>query len=186
MKLLDLKIVLLDVEPSVWRKVLLSPDLTLAKLHRVIQVAMGWEDTHFYRFHAAGNAYSDPRFGLEDESLDARKIRLAELFRLRGDMISYEYDFGDGWRHEIHCEEFVESDRKAPYATCIAGDRACPPEDCGGPLGYHELLEALQDEKHPGHTDAYDWVGSRFRPEVFSVDYANAELVRLFRQKKAI
>jgi hypothetical protein len=183
MKLLDLKIRLLDVRPPIWRRVLLSPELTLAKLHRVIQVAMGWEDAHAYRFHAGGLFYSDPRLELEDGSLDARKIRVGEVFRAKGDRISYEYDFGDDWRHEVLCEEILESDERAPYASCIGGSRACPPEDCGGPPEYAELLQTLKSKSHPGHNEAVGWVGPRFDAETFSVELANSQLSKLFRKK---
>jgi hypothetical protein len=185
MKLLDLKIRLLDVRPLIWRRVLLSPELTLLTLHRVIQVAMGWDNAHAYRFHADGKFYSDPRLELEDGSLDARKIRVGEIFRAKGDRVSYEYDFGDDWRHEVFCEEILESDEVAPYASCIGGARACPPEDCGGSPGYAELLEALKSKSHPGHKDGVAWVGPRFDAEVFSAEYASSELSKLFRKKAA-
>lgn len=94
-----------------------------------------------------------------------------------GASLLYEYDFGDDWRHELVLEEVLMGDESFRQ-ICVAGARNCPPEDCGGPHGFAELLEALQDSKHPEHDSMREWVGEEYAPEHFSVDEINRRLRR--------
>jgi hypothetical protein len=184
MKLLDLKITLLGIQPRVWRRFVVSPELTLDKMHRILQAVMGWRDTHLYRYRAGGCTYADPRLGLEGGSRDERAVRVSDLLSVPGSRMLYDYDFGDGWQHEIRCEGWVESDIQSPYALCASGARACPPEDCGGPPGYGDLLRALKCRRSRGE-EVHAWVGGNFDPEAFSADDANAAVARIFQPKRA-
>jgi hypothetical protein len=180
MKLLELRITLLEVQPLVWRSVLVSPDLALDRMHRLLQTVMGWEDAHLHRFCAGSSIYSDPQVGLDGRARDERKVRLGDLLSIPGSQLSYEYDFGDGWEHEIHRVGQVDSDVNATYALCTAGARACPPEDCGGPPGYADLLRALKGDRGRRYEELRAWVGGRFDPARFSTDDVNARIARLF------
>lgn len=126
MRLHQIKVELAGVRPPVWRRVLLSPEITLGKLHRVLQAVMGWEDSHAHAFVQDGRTYSDPRFELDGNVLDERSVSLGEILAEPGSRLIYLYDFGDDWKHELLCEGFVGSDVEGPYAICTDGARACP------------------------------------------------------------
>ena len=180
----QIKVELAGVRPPVWRRVLLSPEITLGKLHRVLQAVMGWEDSHVHAFVQGGRTYSDPRFELDGNVLDERSASLGEILTKPGSRLIYLYDFGDDWKHELLCEGFVESDAETPYAICADGARACPPEDCGGPVGYADLLQVLKNPKHKSYPEMREWAGPDFDPEAFDSDQVNTLLTRMFRRKR--
>ena len=167
-----------DVAPPVWRRVLVTDDTTLHGLHEVIQVAMGWTDTHLYRFELDGAQYFDLEV-LDDpdpDDRDARTARLAELGLTKQRSFLYDYDFGDGWSHTVTVERVGDVDVAASHPRCLAGARACPPEDCGGPPGYQDLLSAMADPAHPEHKESRRWVPKDFDPEAYDVESVNAAL----------
>ncbi|HBV96459.1 MAG TPA: hypothetical protein DEF36_05400 [Desulfotomaculum sp.] len=169
-----IKVTLKDCRPPIWRRFQISGSSTLYKLHRVLQVVMGWENSHLYQFCIKKVFYSDPDPGYGIEN--AKKIRLDQLAGAR-DSFTYEYDFGDGWNHSIQVEKVLPAQEKeAP--RCLAGARACPPEDCGGPWGYGEILEAINDPEH-GEDEMLEWVGEDYDPEAFDLDQVNRGLKRL-------
>lgn len=141
-KVYQLCISLNGVEPEIWRRVEVA-DITLAKLHRVIQYAMGWKDSHLHLFLTPLGKYSDPQFQLNKEDWgeqigDSRRLRLGDLLTSTRDAFEYEYDFGDSWRHRIACEAISDPEPGARYpirSRCLTGARACPPEDVGGVRG---------------------------------------------------
>lgn len=175
------KITLLDIEPPIWRRIRVS-DCTLADLHEYLQAAFGWENYHLHQFQIDGERYESPPapddFEFDPDIRDETQVVLSKLIPKSGRKPRwvYEYDFGDGWRHEIQFEGFVPDDPKAKYPVCVEGERACPPEDCGGPSGYSDFLVAIADPRHPDHREMREWVGGRFDPETFSVDRANRRL----------
>lgn len=183
MRLLQIKVTLSGIKPPVWRHVLLSPEITLGKLHQILQIVMGWEDAHIHRFVQEGRKYSDTRFELDDV-LDERKVLLGSLLAEPGSRLTYEYDFGDDWQHELLCEEIMESDAQAPYAICTDGARACPPEDCGGPYVYDDLLRVLINPKHKDYKEMREWVGGRFDPEAFDLASTNNRLSSALKRTK--
>jgi hypothetical protein len=155
---LQLKLSLRGVsKPPVWRRLLVSADMRLDRLHDVIQTSMGWTDTHLHMFSTAGGDYGvpDPELELRDE----RDARLGQFLKQQGERIQYAYDFGDGWEHDIVLEKRLDVDPGAQLPTCIAGKGACPPEDCGGPWGYADLKETLADPSHEDHDHMLDWLG---------------------------
>jgi hypothetical protein len=107
---------------------------------------------------------------------DARKIKLADYFTEIKKTITYEYDFGDGWEHMVTLQKMLDNENKINYPVCIKGKRNCPPEDCGGPWGYENFLEAITNKKHPEHRDMLEWVGGEFDPEEFYIDDINDQL----------
>jgi len=173
-----IKVTLLNVEPSVWRRVLVPATIRLDRLDRVIQAAMGWTNSHLHMFERGPDQYGrpDPDLPLHDE----RKAALRDLVGSEGDSVTYEYDFGDSWDHEILLEEWIEAEPGARYPACVAGERACPPEDCGGAFGYMELVEIVATPGHPGHKDLLRWLGidkgTDFDPARFDLAEANQRL----------
>jgi hypothetical protein len=162
-----------------WRRVLVPGEITLAGLHDVVQVTMGWTDTHLNEFEIGGSRYSapDPDWDADDVKVEAR----AKLSRLvtEGSKFRYTYDFGDGWRHDITVEKVLAPEPATRYPTCRAGRRACPPEDVGGPWSYPEFLAAIDDPNHPDHKHWTDWIGGSFDSNEFDLPGTNAALTRL-------
>lgn len=178
--LYQLKVTLKHSKPPIWRRLLVRSDLKLAKLHEILQTAFGWQDCHLHEFDSNGARFGipDPEFG-DDDLLDERKIKLNALLTAENQKLLYTYDFGDYWQHDIVLEKILTSDSVPLHAQCLAGKRACPPEDCGGIPGYEELLRIAADPKHPDHADMCDWLPEDFDPEACSLKQINAELATL-------
>lgn len=182
--ILQFKITLLDIKPAIWRRIQVE-DGTLADLHEYIQAAMGWWNYHLHQFEIEGVRYGplpedDFDYGLEME--DESSVRLVDLVPKSGKRTRwvYEYDFGDGWRHEILFEGFPPNAKGQKYPVCLEGERACPPEDVGGPWGYIEYLEAIADPSHERHEEFMDWRGP-FDAEAFDPKKATKEMRKVER-----
>ncbi len=174
-KILQLKIQLQGIKPAIWRRVLVEDSITFDALHRIIQVAMGWENYHLYMFDVDGIEISMPDPDYEQDVKNSKRTKLAKFLSEKQKFL-YTYDFGDSWEHTITVEKILESDSSQKYPVCIAGERACPPEDCGGVYGYMEFLDAIRDPKHPEHKHMLEWIGGEFEPEHFSIEEANKRL----------
>jgi Plasmid pRiA4b ORF-3-like protein len=172
----QLKITLKDGKPPIWRRVEVADDITLARLHHIVQVAMGWTDSHLHMFSLGRTSYGVPDPDYNEDVRDERRYKLNQLLTAPKQKLSYEYDFGDSWTHELLLEQVREPEPGATYPRCITGKRACPPEDCGGVWGYAEFLEAIADPEHPEHDELLEWVGGEFDPAAFDVDEVNAGL----------
>jgi len=142
----------------------------------MLQLAMGWTNSHLHLFDVDGKLYGEPSTEWESEVLDSRKMTLEKIFSQGRTSFLYEYDLGDSWRHEIKLLGTVEGGGKP---GCTAGARACPPEDCGGPPGYYELLVSLSDPDHEEHDTMLEWVGGKFDPNSFDVAAVDRALKRL-------
>lgn len=175
--LYQLKVTLQGIRPPIWRR-LVVPDGSLARLHEVIQAAMGWENYHLYAFEIGGTDYADPESAGELGMRDARRARLGDVVPGAKFKFIYNYDFGDDWRHEVLVEKVLPPGSVAEVPTCLDGKRACPPEDVGGPWGYPAFLEALADPKHARHEEVVEWIGA-FDPEAFDRDAVNEALREL-------
>ena len=179
----QLKITLRGSSPPVWRRVLVPGDYLMDDLHEVIQVVMGWENSHLHQFvlpKKEGLVLVRPErdegnspFSRHTE-LDSLEHTLSDLVPRRKMKFIYEYDFGDSWEHEILVEDMVPCGPEAP--RCLAGENACPPEDCGGVWGYMDRLAAVADPNHPDHEDAKEWLGEDFDPARFDIDQVNRYL----------
>jgi len=172
-EVLRLKVTLRNSVPEIWRQVEVVSTNTLAQLHRVLQVAMGWTDSHLHQYWQGDRCFSmaDQDLGLEGE--DERTVRLDTLFRKPGDQMVYEYDFGDGWDHDIVLEGIGSVTGDEPRVC--NGRGTCPPEDVGGISGFEEFLEALTNPRHSRHREFLDWHGP-FEPDAFNVEAANRAL----------
>jgi hypothetical protein len=173
-----LKIRLLDVRPPVWRRVEIASDAKLPDVSRALLAAMGWDDSHLHGFRARGESYGTPDSGFPGGPRDEGRVTLAQLAPRPKDYFIFDYDFGDGWEHRVVVEAIADADLKASYPRCLAGKRACPPEDCGGPSGYAELLRQLGDPSDEEHEAMLEWAGP-IDPEAFSLAQANRKLARL-------
>lgn len=173
----ELRIALLEVKPPVWREVSVPSDYTLADLHDVLQLAVGWTNSHLHQFHAGAVRYAPP--SAEDEfydatpPLDTEGVRLFEALPQPGRQLIYEYDFGDGWEHSIRVERILPARAGDDNPRCLAGAGACPPEDCGGYSGYASFLQAIRDPKDPAHEEMLSWGGGWFDPEGFDLVLVN-------------
>lgn len=180
----QLKVTLKEIRPPIWRRVLVASNTTLHRLHWIIQVSMGWTNSHLHQFIVDDQYYSQPEFGLAEEGLEVKNEKTARLGRLMTRAKSkfiYEYDFGDSWHHEILVEQILTPDPKMTYPACLSGKRACPPEDCGGVWGYENFLDAIKHPDHPEHNELLTWVGGTFDPEACDINRINRELRGLAR-----
>lgn len=153
MNIFQITVTLEYIEPPIRRRLEIPADIRLGRLHRVLQAAMGWADSHLHAFHIGDAVYGVPDPDFPDHTENERNVRLDRVAG-PGDRLHYEYDFGDGWLHNIVIETTHPADPTIHYPRCIEGARACPPEDCGGPPGYAELIEALADARHPDQARA--------------------------------
>lgn len=175
----QIKITLEEVDPPVWRRIQ-TKDCTLERLHEIIQIAMGWNFERLHRFEIGGVEFANPESGMDDIE-DACNTTLSDVIpeSHRRPRFHYEYDFGDEWRHQLIVEERSEPKASVAYPVCIAGARACPPEDCGGPWRYTDFVEAIQNPQHKRHEELRGWVGSGFDPDAFDLEAVNKELAKL-------
>lgn len=183
-KIYQFKITLRDVKPPVWRRIQVSDRASLFDLHVAIQSAMGWKDRHLHMFRFGAPPGKVVEVGIPlDPLVPGRMISIPSwdvdaggIFGEPGTTAEYEYDFGDGWLHDVTLEKILPREAKTKYPRCLDGARACPPEDCGGPPGYELLLQILEDARHPQHQEMILWLGSPFDAAVFdphSVRFSN-------------
>ena len=176
----QLKITLQDCRPPIWRRMLVPGSVDLFKLHQIIQIAMGWTDSHLHQFIIDGEFYRIPSEDDWGPVIDERQFTLEQIvLALKKAKFIYEYDFGDGWRHDVLVEKTNLPTANEKYPQCIKGKRACPPEDVGGIYGYEDLLDALQDESHEEHESYLEWLGGEFDPEAFDLVAINQELCQI-------
>jgi tetratricopeptide (TPR) repeat protein len=173
----QLRIALADLRPSIWRQVLVPADFTLAKLHRVVQAVMDWENSHLHDFTIGTERYADPRARL-DEVKNETKVPLHQVAGSRGKFY-YQYDFGDCWEVEIKVEKVLPPARDGSYPICLAGENAGPPEDSGGIWGYADILEILEDPDNPGRVEILEWLGEDFDPAEFDLEEVNKRLAKI-------
>ena len=176
----ELRVVLRDIEPAVWRRVRVPADAPLGVVHDVLQIALGWTNSHLHDFQIG-----TIRFGMadiEDEifCVDEDGAPLGAV-ALQGSTFVYRYDFGDDWEHELTVER-VLSGEDDTIITCTGGERACPPEDCGGPHGYANLLVVLANPNDEDHADMKRWVGRGFNSEKFDLVAVNKKLAALSKR----
>ncbi len=206
-----LRIALKRSKPPIWRRVAVPSNISLGRLHVVIQIAMGWTDSHLHQFTlrytcvkrspqeiakrflestidesfinrmggrrvfvSKVTPWGEPTDEMAGEDEDA--VTLAQVCPKVKSKLVYEYDFGDGWEHVIEVQKIVDREPGVEYPVCLAGKKACPPEDCGGLWGFYSMIEAIGDPKHEDHEDMVDWLGEEFDPDAFDLEEVNGIL----------
>lgn len=174
---LQFKITLKHIKPPIWRRIQVPETYSFWDLHTAIQDAMGWYDEHLHEF-VNTNCYKDKRssilIGLSEGNKYIRneKNKIAPYFSEPKAKMLYQYDFGDGWEHDILLEKILPRENGVDYPICLTGKRACPPEDCGGVYGYYQILGALSGAKElniddEDDEDLLEWLGDDYDPEDF-------------------
>jgi hypothetical protein len=181
----QVQILLSGSEPPIWRRLQVPATASLGWFHAVLQVAMGWTNSHLHQFICGEHTYADPRpelggYGGGPPVRNENKFTLKDVLKEVHDDLVYEYDFGDSWEHIVTLEKILPADAPTPVTPlCLAGSRACPPENCGGIWGYVELLKALKNRKHPEHRSMKEWLGRTFDSECFELTTTNTWLRKL-------
>jgi hypothetical protein len=153
------RIELCDTDPVIWRQVEVPISVALNGLHDIVQAAMGWFDYHLWEFTIGRQRYGLPMaddWGTEPR-IEASKVRLRDVLKARKTVIDYTYDFGDGWEHRLTVTNVRAGEPGVTYPRYVGGERNAPPEDCGGIPGFYDMLDAIADPTHPGHTEAKEW-----------------------------
>lgn len=183
-------------KPPVWRRVVVPADITFYDFHIVIQVAFGWENAHLFLFSPQGwqsfpmiqlEAEDNVDFFAPDETpLDATTTKLSDIFTVEKQKFTYIYDFGDDWAHAITLEKIVETE--ALFPVCLVGKGTCPPEDCGGPWGYEELKETLNNPEDEEYGELKEWLGLEadedWDAKRVDIKDANKRLLHIFKKEK--
>jgi len=181
-----LRIELKDSDPLIWRELEVPTSITLKVLHDIVQTAMGWLDYHLWEMVIDRQTYGLPMD--EDWGTAPRKVasrtRLRDVLAPGTTRIHYVYDFGDYWEHSLIISDVRAGDRLTAYPRFIAGERNCPPEDCGGIPGFYEMLEARADPEHPDHADVSDWLDD-YDPNELDVFPINGILGRIAARRNA-
>jgi prepilin-type processing-associated H-X9-DG protein len=176
-KIYQFKVTLRDISPPIWRLIQVPANYSFWDFHVAIQDAMGWLDCHLHIFKCKDKkeeetvaiGIPDPDGYGENQILPGWKKSIRDYFTEAGDGCEYEYDFGDGWEHEIILEKIIEKEKGSKLPRCIDGKRACPPEDCGGPPGYDDLINIFSGPKNDSYKEMVDWLGRVYEPEKFNV-----------------
>lgn len=178
----QLRITLIDSRPRIWRRILVEEDVLLSDLHKIIQTTMGWTNSHLHQFIKDETFYTKRMPGddywEEMNNVDYKGIKLNEILRFVKNAIIYEYDFGDGWEHEIVLEKFLKPDLNVKYPVCIDGAMKCPPEDVGGMGGYMDMLKVLRNPNHREYESLINWLGEEFDPKEFDIPMVNKLLAK--------
>lgn len=179
-KVYEFTVTLAGTSPLVWRRFLAHEIINLDELHMLIQMTMGWEASHLYEFTFGNKKYAAPIHADDSEAENAEDVSLRDVLKdVLGDVrkFSYLYDFGDGWSHEIEITNTFDHDPSRKYPVCIAGENACPPEDCGGPPGFEELKEILAGEDSEEKAERLEWLGGHYNPLSFDPNFVNRFLL---------
>lgn len=177
---LTIQLAPLVINPPVWRRMLVSGDVSLRKLHHFIQAAMGWQSYHLHEFKIGLRDFMPPApEETQAQALDDRKYKLRKLVEV-GDRIRYHYDFGDDWEHVIAVEAIEPTHLDGTWCRVVDGEGACPPEDVGGPDGYMQFLAAIRQQPlQQAGKEALKWAGGEFDPALFDWRAADAAVVRI-------
>jgi len=179
--IISLKVTLRGLKPPIWRRLLVPGTMTLGDLHQAIQAAMGWEDCHLHAFDIGGRHYGDRQ--TVDDVADENRLTINGVLKSGVARFGYTYDFGDNWKHAVAIEKTQKPSDGGFYPICVAGKRACPPEDCGGPWGYQEILDAQANPDHPDYAERIEWVDEDFTPDHFDTVGVNAVLAMRFGRR---
>jgi hypothetical protein len=185
LKIYQLKITLSGSEPAIWRRFAVDSEINLSELHYVIQIVMGWDNSHLHQYRQKNVIYGEPQpdlgwgFGSKNKIVDENDYKLNQVLTKPKDKVIYEYDFGDSWEHELVLEKILEKDQEVKTPVCLEGAMACPPEDCGGIGGYYSMLEIIKNPEDPEYESMMEWLGNEFDPDKFDLKAINKDLKRI-------
>ena len=178
-RMLQFRVSVKDVKPEIWRKLLVSSDITLAGLHTILQILMGWNGRHLYAFVINNRRYFPPTENVGDTGKsNSVRTRLSSIFTKGNKIITYEYDFGDGWEVELSNEPRNSGFRQNLSTECIEGSRHGPVEDSGGSRDYMEKARIYNNPQHRRHQEIRQSIGPSFDPEAFDLGRINEMLTR--------
>ena len=172
----QLKVTLRDSHPAVWRRIQVADTILLPHLHGILQLAMGWTNSHLHLFQAGKKSYAEPSPDDFYPVIDYRSMRLHQIAPAVNDCFVYIYDYGDSWEHDVVVEEILQAEKDTRYPRCLDGERACPPEDVGGVWGYADFVKAIRSPRNPEHAEMLAWVGGAFDPDKFDLPGVNGML----------
>lgn len=177
----EMKVTLMDIEPAIWRRFRVPSDMKLCCLHSALQVVMGWTDSHLHQFEKDGVNWGVPEYDETGdlELKDEEQIRIGDVLKAAGEALTYTYDLGDDWRHEVVLEKILPADADSNRPICIAGERRWPPEDVGGPHGYQEFLEVIFRPGHEEFEHYRQWAGNAVHAEEFDLAAVNKRLEKM-------
>ena len=179
-KTYQIQIALRRSKPKIWRRILIPSDLLMPDFHIIIQITMGWTNSHLHQFIKNRTYYTermdDLDFWDDADTVDYSKIKISDLLKKEKDKIIYEYDFGDSWEHDIILEKIEDNGAHQNIPTCLTGKNNCPPEDCGGIWGYSDLLEILKHPDHEQYEEYVEWLGEEYDPKYFDKNEINERL----------
>ena len=182
-KVYQIKVSLRDIRPPIWRRIEVLSDTTLERLHLIFQLAMGWSNYHLHQYtigRVVGRVvYGKPHPDFDYEVKDERKVKLYQVAPKENFKFTYEYDFGDSWEHTVLVEKILSVEKGKHYPYCSNGKRACPRENVGGPWGYADFLEVINDANHPEHDDMLEWAGGEFDAEKLNLELVNENLKQI-------
>jgi hypothetical protein len=180
----QLKVTLRDSNPAIWRRIQVADTILLPHLHGVLQLAMGWTNSHLHSFQVGKRIFSEPSPDEDFPITDYRSVRLNQIAPAVAVCLVYIYDFGDSWEHDIVVEEILPAEKGARPPLCLDGQRACPPEDVGGVWGYADFLKAIRNPRHREHAEMLAWVGGAFDPDKFDLRGVN-RILHIFQSSLA-
>ncbi|WP_297324700.1 plasmid pRiA4b ORF-3 family protein [Nitrosomonas sp.] len=176
----QLKITLRGIRPPIWRRLLVASTVNLEDVHVILQIVMGWTDSHMHEFAKGSDRYGVPDEDFPSDSHDETNYRLDQILKEEKGKLIYTYDFGDSWSHEVVLEKILPFETGTVLPMCLKGSRACPPEDIGGIMGYAMFLDAISDPAHPEHKSMQEWIGEdlegNFDSEYFDLVQVNDRL----------
>jgi hypothetical protein len=178
----QLQVTLPDIQPPVWRQIVVPIDWHLGQLHLAIQAAFNWWNCHLHEFTIGGLRFGAPEQQDDIDPTDTPRtfneqtVRLRDFATATDAPFRYLYDFGDGWNHVLQVEDCLTLDPAPKIATCTAGARARPPEDVGGPYGYERFLAIITDPTDDEYKTMKQWAGGHFDPDWFDLAITNKDL----------
>ena len=185
-QMIQLKITLCGTNPLIWRRILIPDSITFFDLHHVIQISMGWSNSHYFEFNVGDYeiGYPNKKFDQSESLADANKVTADALLTKAGIRFTYVYDFGDHWEHTVEVEKFLAEAQGKIRPVCLEGNLNCPPEDSGGLHGFYNLLEILKDKRHPEYREIKTWLGRDYDSEKFDIEKINKKLPRFKKYMK--
>lgn len=177
-KVLQFKITLKNAEPKIWRRFLAPANINFYELHLIIQNVMGWYNSHLHQFlyNQHRNIIGNPELMEQEGVMDESIFHIKDYFTEPQKKIDYEYDFGDGWMHELIFEKSINGEDGKFYPACFEGQGNCPPEDCGGVHGFSSLVQVMKSKKGKEYKEFKEWLGGDYDQDEFDLEYINESL----------